>query len=216
MCANYKPPTIADLASYVGIDISLVFPPETFPGYSAPILRMSDAGELECVSACFGLIPHWSKDRTIARNTYNARSETVGEKPSFRDAWKAPRLCLVPLQEFYEPWYTEGEKRSVRWRIARRDGEIFAAAGIWGSWLDKATGEIVTSFSMLTINADNHPIMRELHKQGEEKRSIVLLPSYAHDDWLALKDSADAKGFLLPFDQSDFFSEAAPRTQVPN
>ena len=57
----------------------------------------------EALIGSFGLIPHWSKDNKIARHTYNARSETVAEKPSFRDAWKRGQHCIIPVQSFFEP-----------------------------------------------------------------------------------------------------------------
>ena len=53
---------------------------------------------MECMKACFGLIPFWSKDTKIARMTYNARTETAHEKPSFRQAWSRRQWCLVPME----------------------------------------------------------------------------------------------------------------------
>lgn len=65
------------------------FPDETWPGYLAPLIRKAkdqSTHSRELAVGLFGLVPHWSKDLTIGRRTYNARSETVAEKPSFRDA----------------------------------------------------------------------------------------------------------------------------------
>lgn len=67
----------------------LDLPPEAWPGYMAPILRGSyeSSGELEIAPAMFGMVPHWAEHK-LARQTYNARAETVASKPSFRSAWK--------------------------------------------------------------------------------------------------------------------------------
>ena len=58
--------------------------------------------------AVFGLAPPWVKDLCFARHTYNARSETVASKPSYRSAWRKGQFCLVPMLAFYEPSYASG------------------------------------------------------------------------------------------------------------
>jgi putative SOS response-associated peptidase YedK len=91
--------------------------PSLYPGYSGPFVQKHEFGDVgdeavperELLVGSFGLIPHWSKDATIARRTYNARSETVHEKPSFRDAWKAARHCLIPAEAIYEPDWRSGK-----------------------------------------------------------------------------------------------------------
>ncbi|BEP92027.1 hypothetical protein GmRootA79_04110 [Acidovorax sp. A79] len=120
----------------------------------------------------FGLIPGWAKDRNIGRRTYNARTETVAEKPSYRTAWRRRQMCLVPMERFFEPCWETG--KAVRWSIHRQDCEPFTVAAIWDSWTDRVTGEIVESFSMLTINEDGHPIMGWFHKPADERRSLVV------------------------------------------
>ena len=50
-----------------------------------------------------------------------------------------------------------------------------AIASLWDHWTDKSTGEIVVSFTMLTVNANDHPVMRQFHKPEDEKRSVVVL-----------------------------------------
>jgi putative SOS response-associated peptidase YedK len=50
-----------------------------------------------------------------------------------------------------------------------------AIASLWDRWTDPVTGKIVTSFTMLTVNADQHPVMKQFHKPGDEKRSVVVL-----------------------------------------
>lgn len=212
MCTNYRPTARDLLAERLGAAAPrFEYVAEAFPGYAAPVLRRPSpphgGAEIECVKACFGLIPFWSKDTKIARMTYNARSETAREKPSFRQAWSRRQWCLVPMQCFFEPNYESG--RAVRWRIARRDAAPFLAAGLWDRWVAPSTGETVFSFSMLTINADAHPLMRQFHRPGEEKRSLVVLDESRQDDWLAA--SADeALALLQPIAAAQFDAHADP------
>lgn len=162
---------------------------DVWPMYAASFIRRpreADAGDeavpgREALPGQFGLIPHWATDTTIARRTFNARSETVASKPSFRDAWRAGQRCIIPAEAFYEPDWRSG--KAVPTRIACASGEPMGIAGLW-SWWKSPKGEFVHSFAMLTINADEHPLMNRFHKPTDEKRMIVILPAGAYDDWL--------------------------------
>jgi len=159
------------------------FPPEAYPGYLAPlVVKSHQTGRVACGLARFGLIPAWAKDDKISRHTYNARSETVHEKPSYRTAWRQRRYGIALLDHFFEPSYITG--KAQRWLIELASKEPFGIASIWDTWTDPATGELVTSFSMLTVNADEHPVMNQFHKPGDEKRTPVILAPHQFDAWL--------------------------------
>lgn len=145
----------------------------------APILRGSHEapGELEIAPAMFGLVPHWA-DLKLARQTYNARTETVASKPSFRSAWKHKQFCIIPAANFFEPNYETG--KPVRWRIERAHGGPVAIAGIW----EYRPADQLLSFSMLTINADGHPLMQRFHKPDDEKRMVMILDPEQYQGWL--------------------------------
>jgi putative SOS response-associated peptidase YedK len=171
------------------------WPAEVFPGDQAPLILgpsgLADDGALRCVLARFGLVPRWSRDaahaRELSRHTTNARSETVAEKPSFRSPWRERHFALAPMQDFFEPCWEEAAAqggKSVRWRIAQGQGETLAAAALWEGWRDPASGDIVTSFSLLTCNADDHPLMRRMHRPGDEKRKLVLVEPADYAAWL--------------------------------
>jgi putative SOS response-associated peptidase YedK len=217
MCVNFTPAKPTAVQRMTGRDAVPDYPPESFPGYAAPIIRAdADAGAVSGLKvdlASFGLIPGWAKDRSIGRRTYNARTETVAEKPSYRTAWRRRQLCLVPMERFFEPCWETG--KAVRWSIHRQDCEPFTVAAIWDSWTDRVTGEIVESFSMLTINADGHPIMGRFHKPADERRSLVVVPQQAWQDWLtATADTARSMLTEMPVDQ--FISEVTvpPKPQL--
>jgi len=176
---------------------------DLWPGYLGAFIRRhpnADVGDAavpprEAVAGLFGLVPHWSKDTKIARHTFNARSETVAEKPSFREAWKRAQHCIVPADALFEPDWRSG--KSVATRIVRADGEPLGLAGLWSSWRSPK-GEIVHSYTMLTVNADDHPLMRMFHKPTDEKRMVVILPTNRYQDWLQAP-AEHSMEFIRPF-----------------
>lgn len=207
MCVNFTPAKTTSLQRMVGAVAQFNHPPEAFPGYPAPIIVATEGDALDLRSALFGLIPVWAKDRTFARRTYNARSETVAEKPSYRSAWRARRFCLVPMERFFEPCWETG--KAIRWSIHRRDEEAFAAAAIWENWTDRDTGEIITSFSILTINGDGHEVMGRFHRPGDERRSLVVVDQADWVRWLRAT-TAEATAMLLPMNPAAFTASPAP------
>lgn len=214
MCVNFTPATPTSIQRMTGLDAP-EYRPETYPGYAAPIIRAVDVDAanvaLRVDAALFGLIPAWAKDRSFGKRTYNARCETVAEKPSYRTAWRQRRFCLVPMEQFFEPCWETG--RAVRWSIHRKDGTPFAVAGIWESWADRSSGEIVESFSMLTINADGHAVMGRFHRPGDERRSLVVVPADNWQTWLSATTTHAASMFNA-MDDSEFAAEAAPTKQA--
>jgi len=136
----------------------------------------------EALPGQFGLLPHWAKDDKLGRRTFNARSETAATLPSFRDAWRKGQRCIIPAEAIFEPDWRSG--KAVATRISRADGEPMGIAGLW-SWWRAPSGNEIKSFTMLTINADQHALMRNYHKPGDEKRMVVILPAGEYDDWLS-------------------------------
>jgi len=210
MCTNFTPTTnSAWVLQHFGIELPSGSPAECFPGYLAPlVVRGQQSGRIGCGLARFGLIPAWAQDDRIARHTYNARSETAAVKPSFRAAWKGRRFGLVLVDDFFEPCYETG--RAVRWRIGLASGEPFGIACLWDRWEARETGERIVSFSMLTVNADPHPVMNRFHKPGDEKRTPVIIAPGRHQAWLeATPPEAQAmlRGDQLP----ELVSTPAPK-----
>jgi len=207
MCTNYVPTRRERLSAAFGVELDRDdYVAESWPGYRAPIIRAGDSHRTADL-AVFGLIPPWSRDGKNFRHCYNARTETVNEKPSFRHAWRQRHWCVIPADAFFEPSYDTG--RPVRWRIASADDSPLAIAGIWDEWR-AADGQALLSFSILTINADAHPVMSRFHAPDDEKRSIVLLTPEQITPWLnASHDEACA--MLTPFSPDRTSTEPAPR-----
>lgn len=210
MCTNFTPTKRAAwVTKEFNVELPKDFSEESYPGFAAPVVVKShQTGRVACGLARFGLIPSWSKDEKISRHTYNARSETAAEKPSYRNAWRHRQFGLVLVDNFYEPCYESG--RAVRWKIELASGDPFGIACLWDRWTDPATGELVVSFSMLTVNADDHPVMNQLHKPGDEKRTPVIISPDLHNSWLSA-DPAKAVELMKWTHMPEMKALAAPR-----
>lgn len=206
MCANYEP-IRRSRAQFLNLyEPTFEYKADLFPGYDGPIIISTEQG-LEWRSARFGLVPNWAEDIKKVRNTYNARSETVATKPSFRHAWAKNQFCLIPVETIFEPKYIDG--KSHWYGIYREDDMPFTVAGIY----EHATvdGEPVISMSMLTINADDHPFMKQFHAPDDEKRSIVVIPKGRRNDWLTCSHD-QAKDFLVEMPVDEY--TAAPKSDM--
>jgi putative SOS response-associated peptidase YedK len=196
------------------VDLPVGHPDETYPGYAAPLVVKSHrSGRVASGLARFGLVPAWAKDDKISRYTYNARSETVAVKPSYRTVWRQRQFGLVLVDDFYEPSYESG--KAVRWRIQLGSGDPFGIACLWDRWQEPHTGEWVVSFSMLTVNADEHPVMRQFHKPGDEKRTPVIIAPHLHDSWLSA-DTAQATRLLTWSHMPELVAMPAPLIRQSN
>ncbi|HEU4717891.1 MAG TPA: SOS response-associated peptidase [Bacteroidia bacterium] len=129
----------------------------------------------------WGLIPSWTRSREdaleIANKTLNARSESVFEKASFRESI-LKRRCLVPATGFFE-WQAVKGKKYPHF-ISLKSEKIFSFAGLYDEWVDRSSGEIVHSFSLLTTEAN--PLMAKIH--NTKKRMPLILPSEKEKLWL--------------------------------
>lgn len=122
----------------------------------------------------WGLIPHWAKDRDIGLRTFNARVETLSQKPTFREAFRNKR-CIIPATGFYE-WQRQGEKKQPFF-LRRQDGEPMAFAGLWDTWTDPASGEVVESCAIVTVAANEQV-------QAIHDRVPAILEVEYFDRWL--------------------------------
>jgi putative SOS response-associated peptidase YedK len=160
------------------------------PQTMQPVVRLHpDAGRHEVAMLRWGMIPFWAKDAKIAYSTINARSETVTTSPIFREAIKR-RRCLVPADAFYE-WQKIDAKRRQPYAIALNDQKMFAFAGLWETWIDKANDRQLDTYTILTT--DPNELMEPFHD-----RMPVILDPKDYERWLAPSDSRDSSH--LPID----------------
>jgi putative SOS response-associated peptidase YedK len=184
MCVQYLTTVnIKWVKTHFDLDLPVTSVHDVFPTYPGPIILKSHNTDRVAIGlARFGLLPSWAKEETFGRKTYNARVETVAEKPSYKHAWTKRHYALALADAFYEPCYESG--KAVRTAIQQANQDPMAIASIWDTWIEPDTGELIVSFSMLTINANHHPIMKRMHKPEEEKRTVVPLRPELFDAWL--------------------------------
>ena len=153
----------------------------------------------ELAAGQFGLVPRWVKSASDAKlrstKLVNARSETVTTSNNFRDAWLAGQRCIVPMQAFMEDDWRSG--KAVPTRIARVDGKPMGVAGLWETWTG-ADGQIITSYTLLTVNANSHALMGRYQQPGNEKRMLAILNEGAYDAWLSARPEK-AKEFMRAY-----------------
>jgi putative SOS response-associated peptidase YedK len=145
--------------------------PNISPGQPAPVIF--DLGGRKLVEMQWGLVPSWAKDVKIGSKMFNARSETLEEKPSFRHLLKRKR-CLVPASGFYE-WKQEDGK--VPYMIQARNQEYFAMAGLYDVW-QGGDGSVLSTFTIVTTAAAK--VMADLHD-----RMPVILERDMESEWTA-------------------------------
>lgn len=103
ICANYEPIKKSQAIQLELFKPTFEYKADIYPGYDCPLI-FSTGDAIEWREVKFGLVPKWAKDLKICRNTYNARTETVHEKPSFRNAWAKSQFALIPVQTIF--WIT--------------------------------------------------------------------------------------------------------------
>ncbi len=195
-----------------------IAPPETLPGkqvwprQQGLFIRKAVAADLvtdapteanplvlELAQGQFGLVPTWVKSASDAklRSTKLAvtRYETMSTATPTRETWLKGQRCIIPMQAFFEDDWRSG--KAVPTRIARVDGKPMGVAGLWEHWTKD--GEEITSFTLLTVNANSHALMNRYGHNGVEKRMPAILNEGAWSAWLS-----------APIDKAREFMRAYP------
>jgi putative SOS response-associated peptidase YedK len=156
----------------------------------------------------WGLIPPWAKDTSVGYKMINARSETLTEKPSYRNAYRKKR-CLIIADSFYE-WKRIDSKTKTPMRIKLKTDDLFAMAGLWEQW-KSPEGKSIYSCSVITTSAN------ELVKNIHDRMPVILQPE-AEKIWLdtSITDPDNLNRLLVPLD-SDLMEayEVSPLVNSP-
>lgn len=214
MCAEYTVGPQSELETLIqGLNILIKIIRDEplgriFPRGSAPILLKNEEQQYEIVPAEFSLIPAWwnpeRADKKTKNNrpvfaTHNARLESIDEKPTFKDSFQK-RHCIVPIKAFFES-SVFGERFAGN-RIQLKHSGPLLAAGCHSTWLDKSTGELVTSFTIIT-----HIPSRQIFECGHDRMPVFLSPRAA-TDWI------DSSGQLKPQEAKSFLLEQNLRNKL--
>ena len=154
-------------------------------GEAVPAVRRGGKGRELC-RLRWPLIPHWAREGRVKFSTANAKGETVGEKPSFRGAWRRGRRCLIPANGYYE-WRQEGGRKQP-YHIRLPGGELFAFGGLWDRCHTEA-GDTLESCTIITTPPV--PALRDLHS-----RMPFIVPRSAYREWL---EGEDPGSCIRPF-----------------
>ncbi len=193
MCNLYVPPEPEDIRMHFGIQIQFPDMPYNFgyvvPEKNGPYLKADGSAAV----GQWALIPSNSKTRIPRRadgkkmSTNNLRTENIAKMNTvLGPVWKRGQRCLIPAWSYDEPYWGHtppGADKSVNiwWRFRRQDGAPWALAGVWNDWTDKESGEIVPSYSMLTMNCDEHPLLKLMHKPEVDRATGQPLPATKQD-----------------------------------
>lgn len=226
MCTRYISPEDREIEDFWRIDRKRQRKKEwhnllsIFPLAEASFIRRArdvSAYEREMVFGQWGMIPPWStsnvpeskpkkgEEKGKRLSTVNARTDRMEKALTYRNAWKRGQRCIIPASSFDEPNWECG--KNEWWRFRRADGKPWGVAGLWDVWTDLATGEEWDSYTMLTINANLHPLMSRMHKIERDratkqlvfdKRSVVPLEAHDFDRWLTCTVDEAGEMLLLP------------------
>ena len=172
-----------------------------------PVAVVTNNGKNKLDFFTWGLVPFWAKDPSIASRMINARSETLVEKPSFKNAFKR-RRCLILADGFFEWQKLPGEKRKIPTYIRLKSGQPFTFAGLWENW-HSADGSQILSTTIITTQPNE--LIKSVHN-----RMPVILPKSAYEQWLTPGDVApqELSPLLRPYDADQM--EAFPVSSFVN
>lgn len=189
MCNRYTPPRAEELAERLGRAVVNYPTGPIFPRSQGPFVRFDRDRSVEIVVGQWGLVPWFAKTAKLTYQTNNARAEELAEKASYKLPWARSQRCVIPAEWFDEPCWESGKNQW--WRFRRVDGQPWGLAGLWNRWVDKGSDEVVESYTMLTLNADQHPLMKRMHKPDaklkpdqQDKRSVIPVADEDVEQWL--------------------------------
>ncbi|MBJ6119015.1 SOS response-associated peptidase [Pontibacter sp. BT310] len=162
------------------------------PSQKLPVVTNDHPNEVQFFS--WGLQPFWAKDAKAVKRSINARAETLIEKPSFRTLLKSKR-CLVPADGFYE-WQASTHGK-VPYRVLLKNEELFSFAGLWDEWVDRSSGEVLHTYTIITTSANE--VVKPIH----DRMPVILSPE-AEELWLDEHETQEnLLSLLKPFKAED-------------
>jgi putative SOS response-associated peptidase YedK len=182
------------IAEQLGVPVAQLFEESWKPRWNiAPmqehwIVRSRTAERRELVRATWGLVNSWDRDRSGAARQINARSETLEERPAYRDAFRATR-CIIPADGFYE-WTGKRDARRPFW-FHRDDDSLLMFAGLYVEARLAGETETITTFTIVTTDATG-PV-----GQIHDRMPAILEDDQAVDEWLYSSQPTDRLRALI-------------------
>ncbi len=162
--------------------------PNIFPSQMVAVIKAPEIRQISMMR--WGLVPSWAKDESIGKKMFNARSETLTEKPSFRKPFRYQR-CLILANGFYE-WEKreDSESRAIPYRFELASEKPFAFAGLWDVWTKKENPLLTCTI----ITCAPNELVGNFHN-----RMPVILPKENYHEWLTGHDTLNLQQMLVPF-----------------
>lgn len=164
-----------------------------------PVVCSDDPSYIKLLK--WGLIPPWTNNidqaNIVRYKTFNARSESIDSKTSFSTSFRTKR-CIIPVRGFYE-WQHIGNKK-IPWYIYQAENEILSLAGIYDDWTETTTGEMFSTFSIVTTEAND--LMAGIHNSG--KRMPVVLNNFNERKWIDMSVSKSELSGLMAACPSEY------------
>lgn len=172
--------------------IDLFQPNDNINGFDFPLTPIiTDKNPKIITHFNWGLIPTWSINDDIKKLTLNARIETLEEKSSFKNSIN--NRCLIIANGFYEwQWLDNKGKNKIKYEIGIGNDDLFAFAGLYSEWINKETGEVKHTYTIITTQANG--IMSEIH--NTKKRMPIILKPEDEQKWL---QNEAVQNFAYPY-----------------
>ena len=170
------------------------------PTQAVPVVNDAQARDVQMMY--WGLIPFWAEEKSIGARTINARSETLREKPAFRQAFMQ-RRCLILADGFYEWQRRDPNAPKAPMYFQIMDARPFAFAGLWETWHETPEKEL---HSCTIITCSPNELVAKIHD-----RMPVILDKHSCWQWLEEKDPLKLQGMLAPYPADKMQTHAVGR-----
>ena len=209
MCNRYRPADRTAIDAQWQLKPGPLIPPwkeGIGPWGQGPFIRLNEARTPELVVGQWALAGDDDPRLNMApRMTNNMRWESIKQrKPTFLGPWERRQRCVIPAFTYDEPYYAEIDGKSIWWPFRRKDGQPWHLAGLWNRWKDKVSGELTETYTMVTVNCDQHPLLSRFHKfdpklptHKQDKRTVVPLEIDDLPIWLG-GTNEEAAALLKP------------------
>jgi len=175
-----------------------------------PVVTQEEPEKVQLME--WGLIPAWAGNRDqagrIRKGTFNARAESLSEKPSFRGPFKKGR-CWIIAHGFFE-WQQQVQGK-IPWYIRLKNDKPFVFAGLYDRWRDPDDGSVLPTCAIITTRAN--PLLEKIH--NTKKRMPVILHSDTESEWIGSDLSPERSGQLfLPFPEDQLHAHPVSKKLI--
>ncbi len=129
------------------------------------------------VDANWGIVPIWSKSKEEglkeANRFVNAKVENLEDSRIYKPLFERGQRCLIPCTHYFEHHWLEGGRKKIPFAVRKKDDDIFTIPGLYSTWTDRSTGEIILSYTMLTTAANT--LLKKVHNGGEHPGRMPLV-----------------------------------------